>query len=198
MHQFKIPRIWRGAPIVAIPKPEMPLGNWKSYHPIYLLCVPSRSLRDLSMLTLNQSSTHYSSRNKQVFNMEGRLYIRSPCWHRTLRKVFPLRRLELCLPISRQPKISWHSMALFFNISAAVEPSANVCVAHGTLCNGPNVCPTFCNQPVRQWYCYNCIELWDEIRPANFRFFPVEPLAATHGTLRFHGISVEKHCCMAS
>jgi len=28
---------------------------------------------------------------------------------------------------------------VFFNLYAAAEPSANVCVAHGTLCNDPNV-----------------------------------------------------------
>jgi len=40
MHQFKIPKIRRRALIVAIPQPEMPLGNPKSYRPISLLCVP--------------------------------------------------------------------------------------------------------------------------------------------------------------
>jgi len=38
--QHKIPKIWRRALIVAIPKPEKPLGDKKSYRPISLLCVP--------------------------------------------------------------------------------------------------------------------------------------------------------------
>jgi len=40
MHQLKIPKIWRKALVVAIPKPEKPLGDPKSYRPISLLCVP--------------------------------------------------------------------------------------------------------------------------------------------------------------
>jgi len=42
---------------------------------------------------------------------------------------------------------------VFFNDFAAAEPSANVCVAHGTPCSDPSVYPTFCNKPVKQWYC---------------------------------------------
>ena len=49
---------------------------------------------------------------------------------------------------------------MFFNLFAAAEPSANFCVAHGTLCSDPSLYPTFCNKPVKQWYCYNRIELW--------------------------------------
>jgi len=52
------------------------------------------------------------------------------------------------------------SMPVFFNLFAAVESSANVCVTQGTLRNDLSVCPTFCNKPVKQWYCYNRIELW--------------------------------------
>jgi len=37
--QLKIPKIWRRALVVAIPKPEKPLGDPKSYRPISLLCV---------------------------------------------------------------------------------------------------------------------------------------------------------------
>jgi len=41
---------------------------------------------------------------------------------------------------------------VFFNHFAAAEPSANVCIAHGTLCSDPSVCPTFCNKP-GGWKC---------------------------------------------
>ena len=34
----------------------------------------------------------------------------------------------------------------FSRFAAAVEPSANVCVAHGTLCNDQSVCRSFCNK----------------------------------------------------
>jgi len=55
--------------------------------------------------------------------------------------------------------------AVFFNLFAAGEPPANVCVAHGTLCNDPCVYPTFCYKPVKQWYCRNRIELWWRASP---------------------------------
>ena len=35
------------------------------------------------------------------------------------------------------------SRQVFFNLFAAAEPSADVCVAHVTLCNDPSVCLTF-------------------------------------------------------
>jgi len=47
MHQFEIPKIWRRALIVAIPKPEKPLGDPKSYRPISLLCVHLKILERL-------------------------------------------------------------------------------------------------------------------------------------------------------
>jgi len=45
MHQLKIPKVWRRALIVPIPKPEKPLGNPKSYRPISLLCIPFKILK---------------------------------------------------------------------------------------------------------------------------------------------------------
>jgi len=48
MRQLKIPNIWRRALIVAIPKPEKPLGDAKSYRPISLLCVPFKILERLN------------------------------------------------------------------------------------------------------------------------------------------------------
>jgi len=47
MRHLKIPKIWRRALVVAIPKPEKPLGNPKSYCPISLLCVPFKILERL-------------------------------------------------------------------------------------------------------------------------------------------------------
>ena len=40
MHQLKLPRIWRRALGVTIPKSMKPPGKAKSYRPISLLCVP--------------------------------------------------------------------------------------------------------------------------------------------------------------
>ena len=39
LHRLKIPKIWRRALVVAIPKPAKPMGDPKSYRPISLLCV---------------------------------------------------------------------------------------------------------------------------------------------------------------
>jgi len=47
MRQLKIPKIWRRALVVAIPKPEKPLGDPKSYCPISLLCLPFKILERL-------------------------------------------------------------------------------------------------------------------------------------------------------
>jgi len=49
MRQLKIPKFWRRALIVAIPKPEKPLegGGARSYRPIPLLCVPFKILERL-------------------------------------------------------------------------------------------------------------------------------------------------------
>ena len=45
--RLKIPKIWRRALMVAIPKPGKPVGDPKSYQPISLLCVPYKILEKL-------------------------------------------------------------------------------------------------------------------------------------------------------
>ena len=47
LRRLKIPKIWRRALVVAIPKPGKPVGNPKSYRPISLLCVPYKILERL-------------------------------------------------------------------------------------------------------------------------------------------------------
>ena len=44
LRQLKIPKIWKRALVVAIPKPGKPVGDPKSYRPISLLCVPYKIL----------------------------------------------------------------------------------------------------------------------------------------------------------
>ena len=44
LRRLKIPKIWRRALVVAIPKPAKPVGDPKSYRPISLLCVPYKIL----------------------------------------------------------------------------------------------------------------------------------------------------------
>ena len=40
LHQLKIPKVWRRALVVVIPKPSKPVEDLKSYRPISLLSVP--------------------------------------------------------------------------------------------------------------------------------------------------------------
>ena len=47
LRRLKIPKIWRRALVVAIPKPAKPVGDPKSYRPISLLCVPYKILEKL-------------------------------------------------------------------------------------------------------------------------------------------------------
>jgi len=68
------------------------------------------------------------------------------------------------------------SNAVFFNLFAATEPSANVCDAHGTLWNDPS---DYIATTAQNCGC--------EFRSRQFRSVSAEPLAATRGTL------VEKH-----
>ena len=47
LRRLKIPKIWRRALVIVIPKPTKPVGNPKSYRPISLLCVPYKILERL-------------------------------------------------------------------------------------------------------------------------------------------------------
>ena len=47
LRQLKIPKVWRRALVVAIPKPKKPVEGPKSYRPISLLCVPYKILERL-------------------------------------------------------------------------------------------------------------------------------------------------------
>ena len=47
LRRLKIPKIWRRALVVAIPKPGKPVGDPKSYQPISLLCIPCKILERL-------------------------------------------------------------------------------------------------------------------------------------------------------
>ena len=47
LRRLKIPKIWRRALVVAIPKPAKPVGDPKSYRPISLLCVTYKILERL-------------------------------------------------------------------------------------------------------------------------------------------------------
>jgi len=72
--------------------------------------------------------------------------------------------------------------AVFFNVFALVEPSTNVCVAYGTLCNDS------CVYTAATAYHCGC-----EFRPRKFRCVSAEPLTTTRGNLSFRGTPVKKH-----
>ena len=52
--RLKIPKIWRRALVVAIPKPGKPVGDPKSYQPIALLCVPYKVFERFIYAALNR------------------------------------------------------------------------------------------------------------------------------------------------
>ena len=71
-------------------------------------------------------------------------------------------------------------LAVFFNLFAAAEPSANVCVAHGTICNDSSVYLTFIINQMSRYVA------------SMFYFYgSAESLGATRETLRFRGTAVE-------
>ena len=47
LHHLKIPKIWRRALVVAVPKPSKPVKDPRSYRSISLLCVPYKILERL-------------------------------------------------------------------------------------------------------------------------------------------------------
>ena len=54
LRRLKIPKIWRRALVVAIPKPTKPVRDPKSYRPISLLCVPYKILERLIYARVEQ------------------------------------------------------------------------------------------------------------------------------------------------
>jgi len=72
MGQLKIPKIWRRALVVAIRKPEKPLGDPKSYRPISMLCVPFKILERLIYTSVEPIIYPLLPRSRRSFDTEGR------------------------------------------------------------------------------------------------------------------------------
>jgi len=68
MRQLKIPKIWRRALIVVIPKPEKPLGSQRATVSNLCCVSPLKSSRHSSTLVWTQSSTHCSLGSRWVFD----------------------------------------------------------------------------------------------------------------------------------
>jgi len=90
--------------VVAIPKSEKPLGDRKSYHLISLLCVPFKILERLIYARVETIINSLLPQEQVGFRHGRSAETRSPCWYRTSRIAFQLkRRLELCSLTSQQP-----------------------------------------------------------------------------------------------
>jgi len=70
MLQLKIPKIYRRALILAIPKPEKPLGDTKSYRPMSLLCAPFKMLERYARI--NPIIDPLLPREQMAFDTGGR------------------------------------------------------------------------------------------------------------------------------
>ena len=64
LRRFKIPKIWRRALVVAIPKPAKPVGDPKSYRPISLVCVPYKILERLIYARVEPLINHCSLKSR--------------------------------------------------------------------------------------------------------------------------------------
>ena len=54
LSHISIPKIWRKATVIALPKPNKPVDDLRSYRPISLLCVPYKLLERLLLLRLKR------------------------------------------------------------------------------------------------------------------------------------------------
>jgi len=104
MRQLKIPNIWRRALIVAIPKPEKPLGDTKSYLPISLLCVPFKILERLIYARVNPIIDPLLPREQAGFRHGRSTVDQVTLLTEDIEDSFRLkRRPELCFSTSQQP-----------------------------------------------------------------------------------------------
>ena len=76
MRQIKLPKTWRRALVVAIPKPNKRLGDPNSYRPISLFCVSFNILERLIYVLSNQLLTHCYLESKLGFGAEGQPQIK--------------------------------------------------------------------------------------------------------------------------
>ena len=95
-----------GALVIAIPKPNNPLGNRKSYRPISLLCVCFKILERLIYARTNPIIDPLLLRDQSGFR-PGRLIVDQVTLliQETVNSFLAKRRPALCLSISKQPTI---------------------------------------------------------------------------------------------
>ena len=71
LRHLKIPKVWRRAMVVAIPKPRKPMEDPKSYRHISLLCVPYNILERLIHARVSRLLTHFSLGSRLGSDGEG-------------------------------------------------------------------------------------------------------------------------------
>ena len=127
MRQLKLPKIWKRALVVAIPKPMKPPGDPKSYRPISLLCIPFKIPERLIYVRVEPIIDPLPPMSKLVFGTEDQPLTKSLYSLKKLRTASWLkRRLALCSLISQQPMSP---------CGTAVSPASFcVCSRTGTWC----------------------------------------------------------------
>ena len=76
LRQLKIPKVWRRAFVVAIPKPKKPVEDPKSYRPISLLCVPYKILERLIYACIEPIVDPCSQASRLGFDMVNPQWIK--------------------------------------------------------------------------------------------------------------------------
>ena len=102
MYQLKIPKIWRRALIVAIPKPQKPLGDPKSYRPISLLCVPFEILERLICTRVDPIIDPLFLREQAGFSHGRSTVDQVTMLTQNIDDSFSAKKPELCLSTSQQ------------------------------------------------------------------------------------------------
>ena len=85
LYYLWIPKIWRRAIVIATPKPNKPLNNAKSCHPISLLYVPFKILEHLIHSGIEPVIDSHYLLSRPIFIVVGQQRTKWPCWPNTSR-----------------------------------------------------------------------------------------------------------------
>ena len=106
MRQFKLPKIWRRALVVAILKPNKPTANPKSYRSISLLCIAYKILERLIYARVTPIMDQLPPRKQAGFRRGKSTGDQIIFLTQKLRRTFQFkRRPVLCLLTSQEPTI---------------------------------------------------------------------------------------------
>ena len=100
LHHLKIPKVWRRALVVAIPKPKKPVEDPKAIVSSPCFTSPTRSSRCSYTLVLSRLLTHFSLGSRLGSDGEGQPWVRLFCLLKTSKICLrPRRRLVPYLSI---------------------------------------------------------------------------------------------------